>query len=232
MPKSISKKKIEFLPHPEKVLIKITRKQFSDLFSKWITRDDGSKCQLFIDIEESDGYDRKFTQNVSVGIVVAVGEKVEGIYPGDIAIIDYLVSTGSDALIGFVNNDMLVAVNAKTKYHTFDALPNIDGRKAFVTGDYDDLSPILGVIRGGKAVAFSPYIFLVHKTNKLIKILPNGQMVEIPEEIATREVVSASNESGYRDGDSVVLKELDLFSRIIDNKELSICYEAEILCKK
>lgn len=225
-------KKINFLPHPEKVLIKITRKQFSDLFSKWVFRNDGSRVELFIDIPESDGYDRKFTQNVSVGVVVAIGEKVEGIYPGDMAIIDYLVSTGSDALIGFVNGDMLVAVNAKTKYHTFDALPNIDGRKAFVKGDYDDLSPILGIVRNGKAIAFSPYVFLVHKTNKIAVVLPNGRITEHTEEIASREIISASAKSGYVDGDSVILKETDLFSRVISNKQLSVCHEEDIFGKK
>lgn len=226
------KKRTLFIPHPTKVLIKITRKQFSDLFSKWITREDGSKCQLFMEMEESDGYDRKFTQNVSVGTVVAVGEKVEGILPGDMAIIDYLVSVGSDALIGFVNNDMLVSVNAKTTYHTSDALPNVDGRKAFVKGDYDDLSPLMGVVRDGKAVAFSPYMMLVHKTNKIMIALPNGRLVEKQETISEREILSASTQSGYKDGDTIVLKELDLFERTIDNKTISICFEGDILCKK
>jgi hypothetical protein len=225
-------KRVSFLPHPEKVLIKITRKQFSDLFSKWVVREDGSKCQLFLDIEADEGYDKKFTQNVSVGTVVAVGENVKGIYPGDMAIIDYLVSTSSDALIGFVNSDMLVAVNAKTKYHTEDALPNIDGRKAFVKGDYDDLSPIMGVVREGKAIAMSPYVFLVHKTNKIVKVLGNGKIVEIPETISTREIISADPSSGYKDGDTIILKEIDLFERFIDNKTISVSYEADILCKK
>lgn len=230
--KSNNKKTLSFIPHPDRVIIKITKASWDELFYKKIIRNDGKEIQLFTQMEESEGYDKRFTQNVSLGVIVAVGDNVIDVYTTDLAILDYTVSNDNENLIGSVNGDRLVSIVAKTTYHTIDSKPDINMRKAYVKGDYDTVSPLLGIVRKKKIISFSPYIIMEQKSNLIVRVLPNGRLVETVEDISTRSVLAASNNSGYNDGDSVLLKEADMFSRTVNNKEVSLMYENEILCKK
>ncbi|SRR6266404_576678 len=229
MPK---KEMLSFIPHPDKVLIKITKESWENLFYKWIVRDDGSKCQLFTQLEESEGFDKRFTQNVSAGVIVAVGDNIHDIYPSDIAILDYLATNNIDVLVGYVNGDRLISVIKKTTYHTENSRPQIDGRKAYVIGDYDDVSPILGIIRNEKIIALDPYVFLNHKSNLIVSVLPNGKLRETVEDISEREILSAPEDCGFSDGDTILVKEPDIFSRTIGGKEVSVIMRQDILLKK
>lgn len=222
---------MNILVHPKRVLIKITQSEWNNLFSVWVTRDDGSRIQLFSDVEEEEGYERRFRQNVSVGNVVAAGTEVKGIMKGDVAIIDYLVTANDDALVGYQNGNRLVAIRAHTTYHETDSTPMLDGRKTWKKGDFDFLSTLLGVVRMGKIKAFHPYVFLKHEKATKLAVAKSGLLREETEDICTREVISAHPFSGYKDGDKVMIKESDLFSRYIDNKEVSIVFEQDILCR-
>lgn len=228
----MKKNNIKFEPHPLKVLIKCTKESFDNIFYKWIKRDDGSTVQLFTSIESDEGFDNRFTQNVSCGTIVAVGTGVENILPSDTVIIDYMVYNSTDELIGFINGDRLVALDAKTTYHTEDAPPSINMRKAYVEGDFDEISKILGVVRNDKLIAFHPYVFLNHKSNVIQMVSAGGFLIEETEAIVTIEVLSASPDSGYKDGDKVFIKDDDLFFRAIGGKTISVCFEKEILGKR
>lgn len=229
MPK---KQILSFIPHPDKVLVKITKESWESLFYKWIVRDDGSKCQLFTQLEESEGYDKRYTQNVSAGVIVAVGENIIDVYPSDIAILDYLATNNIDVLVGYINGDRLISVNMKTTYHEENSRPQIDGRKAYVIGDYDHVSSILGIIRNDKIIAFDPYVFLNHKSNLIVSVLPNGKIRETVEDISEREIISAPEGCGFSDGDTILVKEPDIFGRIIGGKEVSVIMRQDILLKK
>lgn len=226
----MKKEKLLIEPHPERVLIKITSSEWNNLFSVWVRRNDGSKVQLFTDLEEDAAYEKKFQQNVSVGTIVAAGTKVEGILKGDVAIIDYLVTGSDDSMIGVVGGNRLIAIPAKTTYHTDDALPYVDGKKAWVVGDYDTVSPLLGVVRMGKLIARRPYIFLKYEKAEQLKVSKSGAMYEEADPICTREVISAPPDTGIKDGDKVMLKEANLFFRVIDGKTISVIFEEDILC--
>lgn len=226
------KNNLQFVPHPDKILVKITRESWDNLFFKWIVRDDGGKCQLFTAMEESEGFDKRYTQNVSVGVVVAVGENIKTVYPSDLVIIDYLASNDEDVLVGFVGGDRLISIRVITTYHTYDAKPFLDGRRAFVKGDFDEVSAVLGVVRKDKIISFDPYIFLVNQSNIIIKTLPSGHTLEEEEKIVTREILSAPPESGFKDGDQVIVKEPDIFFRTIASKEIAVLFRIDVLVKK
>lgn len=226
----MKKEKLFIEPHPDKILIKITQHEWSSLFSVKVRRDNGSEIDLFTDVEENAGFDRRFRQNVSVGTIVAVGTRVEGMLKGDVAIIDYLVTGADDSLIGITNGNRLVAIPAKTTYHTEDALPYVDGKKAWVVGDYDMVSPLLGIVRMGKLIAMRPYVFLKYENPAQLKVAESGVLHEETQPICTREVLSAHPDSGFKDGDKVVLKEENLFTRVIDGKEISVLLEEDIVC--
>lgn len=216
-------------PNPDNVLIKVTQDEWAKMFSVKVKREDGSEVDLFRDVEEMEGYERRVKQNVSVGTIIAVGSNLKGIIKGDIAIIDYLVTGTDDAIVGYHKGAKLISIPAVTTYHTQSAPPYIDGRRAWVTGDIDTLSPLLGIVRMKKAIAFHPYIFLVHEPPTKIRVAEGGMLLEESKEICSREVISASPNSGYNDGDRVVLKEQDLFTRIIDNKKISVIFESDVL---
>jgi hypothetical protein len=226
-----TKQKVNIEPHPLRVLIKITQHEWSSLFSVKVRRNDGTEVDLFTDLEEQEGFERKFQQNVSVGTIVAAGTKVTGILKGDVAIIDYLVTGSDDSMVGTVNGNRLVSIIAQTTYHTESALPYVDGKKAWVEGDYDTVSPLLGVVRMGKLIARRPYVFLKYESASQIKVAESGAMYEETEPICTREVLSAHPDSGYKEGDKVVLKEANLFFRLIDGKTISVIFEEDIFCK-
>jgi len=226
----MAKERLNITVHPDRLLIKITAADWGNLFSVWIRRNDGSQVQLFTDMEEDAAYEKRFQQNVSVGTIVAAGTNVEGILKGDVAIIDYLVTGADDSLIGVTNGNRLIAIPAKTTYYTEDALPYVDGKKAWVVGDYDIVSPLLGVVRMGKLIARRPYVFLKYEKAEQLKVSASGAMYEETEPICTREVISAHPDTGLKDGDKVALREANLFFRLIDGRTISVIFEEDILC--
>ncbi len=216
--------------HPDKVLIKITKDEWNDLFSIWITRENGERVQLFTDVEESDGYERRFKQNLSVGTIVAPGSSVPGIIKGDVAIIDYLVTGADEGLVGYHYENKVIAIQAKTTYHKEDSVPMMDGRKTWFKGEYETISPLLGIVRGGgKLISFNPYVFLKYENPSKLSVDGSGLIKEVQEDVCIREVLSAHPDSGLKDGDKVLVKEGNLFSRFIDKKEISVIFDTDIL---
>lgn len=222
--------KTTILVHPKRVLIKVTVSEWNELFSIWVTRHDGSRIQLFTDVEEEHGYERRFRQNVSVGTIVAIGDSVNGILKGDIAIIDYVVTGGDDAFVGIHNGSRMVAIRANSTYHEKNSSPMLDGRLAWKKGDFDFLGTLLGVVRMGKVKAIRPYVFLKYENPKRLEVSEAG-IREVSDEIVEREVISAHPDSGFVDGDKVLVKEADLVSRWIDKKEISVVFENDILVR-
>jgi len=223
------KKKAAFIPHPDKVLIKITKASMDEIFYKRIVRDDGSEVSLLKTVEHKEGFDLKFTQNVSIGHVVAIGTRVDGIHLNDIVILDYLASNDDGSLIGYINGDRFISLSAKTTYHEKSAKPDMNFRKAYVKGDFDEISKILGVVRGKKIIALDPYVVLAHESNIIQMVLPNGRIVERAEPIVRREVVSGV---GFKDGSVIYVKDEDLFERNISDKEFSFVFNKDVLLEK
>lgn len=227
----MKKQILNLVVNPNKVLIKVTKAEWNDLFSIWITRADGTREQLFKSIEEEEGFEQRFKQNVSVGNIVAVGTNVKGIMKGDIAIIDYLVTGADDGLVGVQGGNRLVAITGKTTYHESNSVPMLDGRLTWKEGDFKEISPLLGVVRMARLKAFHPHVFLEYQNPTRMVATPAGLVMEHTDNLCTRKVLSASPESGYADGDTVLIKEGDLFFRTIDKKMISVVFEDDILAK-
>ena len=223
--------KLNLFVHPKRVLIKITQDEWNNLFSIWITRHDGARVQLFTDVEEEQGYERRFKQIVSVGTILAAGNQVSGIMKGDVAIIDYMVTGGDDNLVGVQGGHRIVSILAHSTYHEKDSKPMLDGRKTWKKGDFDHLSTLLGVVRMGKIKAFHPYVFLKYEPPYRMEVTDGGMMMPVHDGVCEREVISAHPDSGLVDGDRVMVKEADLFSRFIDKKEISVIFESDVLVK-
>jgi len=223
--------KLTFIPHPDKVIVNITKASLDEMTNKRIKRDDGKYIDLCIAIEEKDGFDNKFSQNVSTGHVLAVGENVKGINVHDIVVLDYIVTNDCESLVGYFKGDKVVSLLAKTTYHETDANNFIGKRRAYKKGDYDELSKIIAIVKGSEIKSISPYIVLSNEKNVIQHVLPNGQIVPFEEEISSKTVLSRGD-SRYNFGDRVVIKEDNVHFRVINNKELAVCFDRDILAKK
>lgn len=227
-----AKEKISMEPHPDNILVRISKAAWDELFFKRIIRDDGKEVDLFTRVEEKEGYDGRFAQNVSVGHIVAVGVNVKNVFLSDIAILDYLVSNNNDMTIGFFNGDKIVSMKAVTTYHDKPSRLNQNNRRAYNKGDIDVLSPLLGVVRKKEIIAFAPNVFIEHKSSTILLVSNTGVVMEQKEDVCTRKVISAAPDSDYQDGDVILVKDEDMMFRSVENKEIALAMDWEILAKK
>lgn len=214
--------------NPNNVLIKITKQQWESLFTIWINRANGSREKLFKDVEETEGYEGRFKQNVSVGTVLAAGENVKGILKGDVAVLDYLVTGSTDTLVGYHNGAIIVSVLAKTTYHDKDSAPMLDGRKTWKKGDINVLSPLMGIVRMAKLKAFRPYVFLEYEDPNKLAVGEGGLQIKVTDTLCARKVIAADPQTGFKDFDKILVNEHDLFDREIDGKKISVIFETDI----
>jgi hypothetical protein len=226
------KEQLSIMPSPDRVLIRISKKQMDDLISKEITKDDGTKVRLFFEsIHFDEGYERRFQQNVSIGRVIGVGTNVHDVQVGDTVILDYLATNLIDDCIGFFEKDLLISILAHTTYHQ-DSSVLINGRRAWAKGDFNNISRILGIVRGDKLIPFDPYVFIEYKSD-LLKILGHqGESIRDSTLVIKRQIIAAPEDSMFKCGQEIFCKKDDWFDREIGGKKIAVVFKQDILCKK
>lgn len=227
----IKHKKLSIIPAPDRLLVKITKKQIDDLISKEITLEGGVKKRLFFEpILHDQGYEAKFRQNVSIAEVIGVGDNLRGVMIGDVVILDYLVSSEDDDVIGSFNGDKIVSILCKTTYHETSA-PIIHGHAGWIKGDFDNISRILGVVRRDNLIPFDPYVFLEYESDLLRIISIHGDPMRSQEKVYKRTVLSSPQGSQYKCGDVIKIQGTDLFERDVNGHKISIAFKNDIICK-
>ena len=223
--------KLSIIPAPNRILIRITKQQIEDLISKTITKDDGTKVKLFFEpIHFSEGYDRRYQQNSSVGEVIGIGRNIREIRVGDTVILDYLVSNNSDDVIGYFNGDQILSILAHTTYHENSSVL-INGRRAWAKGDFDYISRILGIVRGDTLIPFDPYVFIEYKSDYLKILNLRGENVRDSTVVLDREVIAAPEGCEYKCGDKIKIKKDDWFDREVSGRMIAVLVRQDILCK-
>lgn len=222
---------LSIIPAPNRILIRITKEQIENLISKQITKADGTKARLFFEhLHFNEGEDRRFQQNVSVGEVIGVGVNIRDIQIGDTVILDYLVSNQTEDVIGYFKGDQLICILAHTTYHESGS-PMVDGRQAWSKGDFNDISGILGVVRGDKLIPFDPYIFLEYKSDYLKILSMDGENMRSKEPVIKRSVLAAPEDSIFKCGDSVNLKKDDWWDREVGDYKIAIVFKQDLISK-
>lgn len=225
------REKLTIIPAPNRVLIRITKKQIENMISKEIVLEDGTKKRLFFEpIHFDEGYERRFQQNISIGEIVGVGNKVDGIQVGDTAILDYLVSNLLDDTIGFVNGDQFISIIAHTTYHQTSSVM-INGRRAWAKGDYDHISRILGLVRGDELIPFDPYVFMEYKTDYMKILSHRGEAMRETTPVVDRQVLSVPEDCFFKSGERIKLRKDDWFDREIAAYRIAIAFKQDIICK-
>jgi hypothetical protein len=216
-----------------KVFIRITKESRDSIFSKEITRDDGSKVKLWTNVEAMDNDDRRATLFVQTGIVEAVADNLTDIKVGDTAIIDYKLCNMDDHVVYKDGEDIVYWLEAKTTYHEDDliAYASRKGNRdqiAYLKGDYDTLSMLLGVVSHGRVYAREPYVFLEHQSNVISKVSPAGILYSETQSNYHRKVLASSPEShknyGISPGNDVLVHDMDIFMVKLEDQQFDcIC---------
>jgi len=222
----------------DKVFIRITKNSRDGIFSKEITRDDGSTVRLWTNVEAMENDDRRATLFVQTGIVEAVADNIVDINVGDTAIIDYKLSNMDDHIVYKDGDDIIYWLDAKTTYHQEDLIAYASRRSprdqvAYLKGDYDTLSMLLGVIRDNRIFPREPYVFLEHESNVVAKVGKAGILYTETLSHYQRKVLASPRESqekyGINPGNSLLVHDYDVFMVKLENRQLECICDADAM---
>lgn len=212
------------------VFVRISSKLREGLFSRKIVLNDGSEVVLFVEKEHESVMDVSFSQNVHIGEVVAVGSEVKEIQIGDTAIIDYLVDRKEEIIIDYIDGDKIVSVLAVTTYHKSNIGNNT--RRFANEGDYKEVSQIYGVLRNNKIYPIEPYIFIKSDTNTLHRYTATNISYYEEVSVVEREVLAAYENANAKEGEVLILRDIDIFNRTINGKEISVIFNSDVKLKR
>lgn len=175
--------------HPDFIILKISKEAREGLFTKKIKRDDGSLTDLFMYNPTTSDDENHNARFVSSGLVMFVGENINDIQVGDIALLDYLVDNDETVICGYDGEDKLIVSPPKTVYSKSEVWIYANRRveedpkkqsygqrlcphdiMVQKVGDYEMLASVLGVVRGEQVIAFDPYVFLEHESTTVHKV--------------------------------------------------------------
>jgi len=222
----------------DRILLRITSEHRESIYTKQIVRDDGSKVTLFktIKVDEIDeAYNSKFVQTATVE---KVNPNEKNIQVGDIAIIDYTVCNSSSNFFCKDGDDDLFLVNANSTYHKETLVVDANRRITkptivYYAGDVDELSPILGLIRGGELISNSPYVFLEHEESVIQKVSAFDILYTEEEKTYQRKVISSpiylNKQIPINKGDILLLDDRDVFPVILNDKKIDCVVDTDVL---
>lgn len=228
----------------DKIIVSFTNESIESIYQgKEITRDDGSKVRLFIATPANDDDDRKSALTVNTAFVTHVSEEVKDIQVGDLAIVNYdLFNSKNNIVEDRGGEGISYWLNSSTRYHdtTLTAYANRKSKRdqiVFEPGDIDEMSFLLGIIRGDKLIARSPIVFIDHTSNELEKVTGSGLIYTEKLKTFTRRVLAISDQTGKNknisEGDQVLVADYDVFEIKIDyyGKTIDAIYEQDIIGK-
>lgn len=223
----------------DKILVRISKELRDSIFEKEIDTPNG-KVKLWQAIQATDEMDERLSfLNVHTAIVEEVSHKIDWIKKGDTALINYDVCNSAERFVRKEGEDDIYWVQVNTTYHTEEkiAYQNIHSQRDQIVhsaGDYDTLSPLLGIIREGELIANNPYVFLTHESNIKTMVSKTGLMYEQEDKIFEREVLSVHPDNeDIAKGDRVVVDDFDIFAVKIGDFYAMDCINCcDILCVK
>lgn len=211
-------------PTRNRVIIKIPHQAVEDIYSKQIVKDDGSIVRLVTGMrhELSDAASSK--DFVRTGEVVAVGRGVVDVDTGDIAILDYLVSNSPEIMVHKDKEASYFSVYAQTTYEPEDVVipenrkrdkPMYVARK----GEVNEVSQIIGLIRGNFLIAKDPYVLLSFVPQEQDAVTASGIMYKEKKEVTRHEILAVSpfttEKFGYERGMNVCVNYTDAFEIVL-----------------
>lgn len=228
---------MELTTLPYYALVEISKEEKERKFYKEVTTKKGTTIKLTLDIPEAAHYDGHFSQGVSIARIVATGENVSFLQPGDEVIIDYTIDTETAKIILNESGRKIVRAVAVNKFYTENA-PLISATtetrydtREYKKGDLELASTIFGIIRGNEIIPNYPYVFLKYvDLEGEFEETESGLIIPSSEgEVVIRQVVFAHPDSPMKAGDNIVVDYGSLYEREVNGELLSICMQGDII---
>jgi hypothetical protein len=228
----------------DKIIVEFSNESIESIYrGKEITRNDGSKVRLFIATPAHDDEDRKSGLTVNTAFVTHVSDDVKDIQVGDLAIVNYDLFNAKNNLIENRGGDGISFwINASTTYHnsTHIAYANKKSKRdqiVYESGDIDEMSFLLGIIRDGTLIARSPIVFIDHTNIEVDRVTGSGLVYTEKLKTFSRRVLGISPEAtekkGISEGDMILVADYDIFEIKMDyyGKSIDAIYERDIIGK-
>lgn len=233
-------------PH-DKILVRFTQKDIDAIFFSTVQKDDGSTGRLEVNVPAQDIDDRAASLFVNAGIVVAVGRDVYDIRTGDIALLSYELFNDERKLIKEDEDGRVMIVNPVTTYHAEDNIAfgnqqNPRNQLVWESGEIDEVSQLLGIIRDGELIANEPYCFLNYQNEEVERKITGTtedehiiELIKFSEtpEIIERQILCISKRGAekyeVKNGDNISIRLLDTFSVKVLGRELTCCNDSDLL---
>lgn len=224
----------------DKLFIRVTKQNADSIYTKDIIRNDGTKTKLYINVPAIDGKDeRQSGLTLQTALVEGVGEDIDWIKKGDTALINYDIYNSPTNFLYKDGDDRIYFISVNTTYHkeTLIAYQNRKSKRdqiVHTAGELNELSPLLGIIRGDELIANDPYVFIENLSNKAMKVSGAGIMYTETQKIFDRQVLSVSKSTterfGIKKGDLVKLDDFDIFTVKLDaDNTISAVNDSDVL---
>lgn len=222
----------------DKILVRITSESREGVFSKKIVRNDGTTTKLFINVDADAVDERKSSLFVQTGVVEAVSDQVKGVQVGDIALLDYTLCNSEINFFKKDNDGELYWLNATTTYHKETMVANQTRRSRrdqiiHKFGEIDEISMLLGIVRGDEIIARRPYVFLEHLPTTIIKTTFSGIQYNEQQKIIQRKVLGVDEQTtkffSIQKGDTVLVKDADVFMVSYEGKKIDCINDGDCL---
>lgn len=222
---------------PDHAIVEILNGDKERMFYKEVMLKSGKSIKLTLDIPIGGNYDGHFSQGVSIARIVALGEGVTGMQPGDEVIVDYTIDTDGAKIISNENGKKLVRAAATNKFYKENsALISATNESKYEAyehkkGDVEQVATIFGVIKGNEIIPNWPYVFLKYvDVAGEFEETESGLIIPSSEgEMVIRQVLFANPDSPMKPGDNVVVDFAALYERQVNEELLSICMQDDIV---
>ncbi len=230
----------------DRILVRISEKSIQDIYSKEIVRNDGTRTKLFLTVPASDKDDRQSQLFVRTGTVINKGPAASSIVMGDVVILSYDAFNDERKFVGMDGDDKIIWVHANTAYHKDNLVAHADrqemnGRRinrkdqrVWDRGDIDEISQVIGIIRGDKLIANDPYIFLNHEAIDTQRKTESGILHHADKQkmILERAVLAVPGSGvwyGIAEGDNVMVNESDMFDIVLQDRKITCVNDTDVL---
>jgi hypothetical protein len=225
----------------DKILVRFSKESIEALYmGKEIERVDGSKVRLFITVPFDMDDDRRAGQTVQTAMVTGVGPKSKGVKRGDIAIVNYDLFNMMPNMVGLDEEGATMWLHSETTYHVDDLVVHANRQSARTQivhqkNDYEEISLLLGLVRGDKLLARSPFVFFEHESPDVHKETPSGIIYTEHRRYFERRILGISEDStdkfGVQEGDKVMVYESDIFEIKLGDKSIDCAFDIDLALK-
>jgi hypothetical protein len=228
----------EYTTIPGYAIVEILKDDHDRKFYKDITLASGATMKLSLAMPESGLYDEHYEQGVSIARIVAVGDGIAWIKPGDEVVVDYSVDTDGGKVISNIGGKKLVRCEARNEFYTESKRMSASKFAKFEVNEYNkgdlkNASTIFGVIKGNEIIPNFPYVFMNYVDFEGEFDRSDSGLI-IPStagELVIRQVLFSHPDSPMQPGDMVVVDYASLYEREISGDVVSICMHGDIIGK-